>query len=183
MMFDEIRKCKKCALYKNQQPIIDKKNKCKVMWVGLSAKKIKSSEETPLSSETNSGKLIKKIEELCKDVPTYKTNLVKCLPLTECQKLRYPTKSEMNCCFENLMYEIDILKPKIIFLLGERVYSCIEKQLNVRFEKWNDFDYCYKEYKQVYFVPVQHPSYIYVYKKKYINEYIRGIKKIINELL
>ena len=59
-MFDEIRKCKKCALYKNQQPIIDKKNKCKVMWVGLSAKKIKSSEETPLSSETNSGKLIKR---------------------------------------------------------------------------------------------------------------------------
>ena len=44
-------------------------------------KKITSEEETPLSEQTNTGKLIQKIEEMCNEVSTYKTNLVKCLPL------------------------------------------------------------------------------------------------------
>lgn len=46
-------------------------------------KKIESDDEIPLSPETNTGMLIKKIEELCQDVTTYKTNLVKCLPHKE----------------------------------------------------------------------------------------------------
>ena len=53
---------------------------------------------------------------------TYKTNLVKCLPLTEQQKLRYPSKKEMDKCFDNLVSEINAMSPKIVFLLGEKVF-------------------------------------------------------------
>ncbi|MBE5704597.1 uracil-DNA glycosylase family protein [Blautia luti] len=64
--------------------------------------------------------LIQKIEELCGEVITYKTNLVKCLPLTEEQKLRYPNRKEIDSCFEHLVGEIQAMSPKIVFLLGEK---------------------------------------------------------------
>lgn len=110
--------------------------------------------------------LIQKIEEMCEEVITYKTNLVKCLPLTEQQKLRYPNKKEIDCCFEHLLSEINAMSPKIVFLLGEKVYSSVGKHLKIEFEKWDDFDYHYKEFEGTYYVPIHHPSYIYVYKRK-----------------
>lgn len=182
-MIEQIRKCQKCGLCKNQRPLLDKTRKCQVIWVGLSAKKMESCEEIPLSPDTNTGMLIKKVEELCQDVTTYKTNLVKCLPLTEKQKLRYPNKKEIDCCFENLMSEIESMDPKIVFLLGEKVYSSVGKHLNIQFEKWNDFEYYYKELNQTYYIPIHHPSYIYVYKRKRIDEYVQVIERMINELL
>lgn len=183
MMFEHILNCRKCELYKNQRPLLDKKRECKVIWVGLSAKKTKSPEELPLSPDTHSGMLIKKIEEECDEISTYKTNLVKCLPLNQDQKLRYPTKHEIDCCIGHLISEIELLSPKIVFLLGEKVYTSVGKHLNISFEKWDGFDYKYKEYNHVYFIPVQHPSHIYTYKRKYIEEYVQGIKKTISELL
>lgn len=91
-MIEQIYKCQKCSLCFNQKPLLDLEKDCQVFWVGLSAKKIKSYQETPLSSETNTGMLIHKIEKLCENVSFYKTNLVKCLPLTE-QK-NYATQIE-----------------------------------------------------------------------------------------
>lgn len=182
-MFEQINGCQKCELYKNQSPLLDTIKECNVFWVGLSAKKVKFKEETPLSYETQSGKLIKKIEEECNEIITYKTNLVKCLPLTKDNKLRYPNKHEIDCCIGHLMSEIELLKPRIVFLLGEKVYSSVGKHLHIRFDKWNNFDYSYKKYNQVYFIPVQHPSYISVYKRKHIEDYIQAIKNIIIKLL
>lgn len=156
---------------------------CQIFWVGLSAKKIVSDGEVPLSPETNTGMIIQKIEEKCKEIIAYKTNLVKCLPLTEQQKLRYPNKKEIDSCFEHLLNEINIMSPKIVFLLGEKVYSSVGKKFEIEFEKWNDFNFNYKEFKGVYYVPVHHPSYIYVYRRKKIEDYIKGIEKVINDLL
>ena len=54
----------------------------------------------------------KGVRELRKGNPTtYKTNLVKCLPLTEEQKLRYPNKKEIDSCYEHLAEEIQELSP------------------------------------------------------------------------
>lgn len=182
-MFEQIKGCRRCELCNNQCPLLDKCSECKVVWVGLSAKKIESDNEIPLSPKTNSGMVIKKVEELCSSVTTYKTNLVKCLPLNNQQKLRYPNKREIERCFSNLKNEIDVLKPKIVFLLGEKVYSSVGEKLNIHFEKWSDYNFNYMKYKTTYYVPIQHPSYIYVYKRKQIDEYVYGIEKIINELL
>ena len=128
-MIEQIRRCQKCGLCFNQKPLLDTEKKCQVFWVGLSAKKMESDEEVPLSPETNTGMLIQKIEELCGEVITYKTNLVKCLPLTEEQKLRYPNRKEIDSCFEHLVGEIQAMSPKIVFLLGEKVYSSVGKSI------------------------------------------------------
>ena len=61
-MLEDIRMCSKCGLCNNQRPLLDSERTCQVFWVGLSAKKITSEEETPLSEQTNTGKLIQKIE-------------------------------------------------------------------------------------------------------------------------
>lgn len=122
--------------------ILNVEKECQVFWVGLSAKKKKSNKEIPLSPETNTGMVIQRIEEVCGEVTTYKTNLVKCLPLTEEQKLRYPNKKEIDSCYEHLAEEIQELSPKIVFLLGGKVSSAVEKHLKINFEKWDEFKYC-----------------------------------------
>lgn len=182
-MIEQIYKCQKCSLCFNQKPLLDVEKKCEVFWVGLSAKKVSNDIERPLSPETNTGMLIQKVENLCSNVVTYKTNLVKCLPLSEQKKLRYPNKKEIDSCFENLIKEIQIMSPKIVFLLGEKVYSSVGKYLNIGFDKWNNFEYHYKMFENVYYVPIHHPSYIYVYKRKKMDDYIKNIERIINHLL
>lgn len=82
-MIKQIRDCQKCGLCINQKPLLDTEKQCQVFWVGLSAKKAITNTEIPLSPETNTGMVIQKIENSCCNVVTYKTNLVKCLPLTE----------------------------------------------------------------------------------------------------
>ena len=173
-MIEQIRKCQKCGLCFNQKPLLDVEKRCQVFWVGLSAKKITSDIELPLSPETNTGMLIQKIEEMCEEVSTYKTNLV---------KLRYPNRREIDSCFEHLISEISTMSPRIVFLLGEKVYSSVGRHLHIQFDKWNDFEYHYKKYNGIYFVPIHHPSYIYVYKRKYMSQYVKSIQKIISDLL
>lgn len=182
-MIEQISKCQKCGLCCNQRPLLDEEKQCEVFWVGLSAKKVNSDDEIPLSPETNTGMLIQKIESMLDKVTTYKTNLVKCVPLNEQAKLRYPNKKEIDTCFDNLRTEIQELSPKIVFLLGEKVYSSVGKHFNIEFEKWDEFDYSYKEYEGTYYVPIHHPSYIYVYKRKKIDQYVESIEKIVNSLL
>lgn len=182
-MIEQIKKCQKCGLCFNQEPLLERKRECQIFWVGLSAKMVKSQDEIPLSPDTNSGMLIQKIEESLGEVDTYKTNLVKCVPLNEHNKLRYPNKREIDCCFSNLQKEIKELAPKIVFLLGEKVCTSVGNHFDIEFDKWEDFDYSYKEHEGIFYVPIHHPSYIYVYKRKKMDEYIGGIEKIINRLL
>lgn len=166
-MLDNIKKCEKCKLCKNQKPLLDKKRYCDIMWVGLSAKKVEDVNTTiPLCNDTNSGKIIEKIENNLNCFKFYKTNLVKCLPLDKNNKLRYPTMEEMNSCIENLLIEINYLNPKIIFVLGKKTYNFIHKYFannNINIDN-------------IYYI--EHPSYIYIYKKKDIENYIEKIKNI-----
>lgn len=179
---EKIKHCEKCKLCCNQRPLMDRCSECQVLWVGLSAKKALY-DEMPLSIETNSGAVIHEVEILLEDVKCYKTNLVKCLPLDEKSKLRYPTQKEIDACFVNLEEEIAELSPRIVFLLGEKVYSSVGRHFNLTFKKLDGFNYNYVQRDNVCYVPIQHPSYIYVYKRKYMSEYIGGIKKIANLLL
>lgn len=171
-MLKELAKCRNCHLYLNQLPLIDKKEKCDVMWVGLSAKKVENLKKNyPLEENTNSGKIIKEVEDELPNVNYYKTNLVKCLPLDDKGKIRYPNSDEMNACISNLIKEIEYLKPKIVFLLGNSVAGVVEKyiiknnmELNVKFKK------------------IEHPSYVYIYKRKYKQEYINKLVNDINSI-
>ncbi|MBR1926099.1 MAG: uracil-DNA glycosylase family protein [Clostridia bacterium] len=162
-----LKKCEKCNLYKNQLPLIDNELRGDIMWVGLSAKQVVNVDKSiPLENNTNSGKILEIIEKRLPHLKFYKTNLVKCLPLNMSNQLRYPTTDEMFCCFHNLIYEINKIKPKIIFLLGKKVYDFVCKNIEGK-----GFDYANLFY-------VEHPSYIYVYKRKRINDYVDKIVNI-----
>ena len=51
-------------------------------------------------------------------------------------------------------------------LLGEKVCSAVEKKLNIKLKRWCGFEYFATEHNGIWYLPVQHPSYIYVYKRK-----------------
>ena len=180
-MIEAIKCCTSCALCTNQKPLLDEVRNCKVFWVGLSAKKSTHDNERPLSSTTNSGKIIAQVEERCTGIPMYKTNIVKCLPLDNRYKLRYPSKSEIEVCISNLDSEISALSPSIVFLLGSKVTEAVGRYFQIEFESWIDFYYKPKLYKGIYFVSIQHPSYIHVYKRKRLNDYIYALERIISD--
>lgn len=182
-MFEEIKTCTKCALCKHQPPLIDSTDKCQVFWVGLSAKLLSGVNERPLSPSTNSGAILTRVEEGCGNLEAYRTNLVKCVPLNAQGKIRYPNNAEINYCISHLDLELRDLSPKIIFLLGNQVTGAIGKKYGISFQKWSGFNYTFEKYKDYYFVPIHHPSYIYVYKRKQISEYIAGIENIVSQLL
>ncbi|VDN47895.1 conserved protein of unknown function [Petrocella atlantisensis] len=179
-MINEIMNCNKCNMCNNQRPLLDKVEKCDVMWVGLSAKQVDNVlDEVPLSVATKSGKLINEMESEVQGCKFYKTNVVKCLPLNNNGKLRYPTKKEMDLCIVNLKKEIELLKPKIIILLGNNVIQSVEKSMKVTFDKFNDYEYKLYKYGEFSFLPIHHPSYISVYKRKSKEIYIDSVKELI----
>lgn len=163
-----ILNCTKCELHCNQKPLLDKNTtNIDVMWIGLSAKKVTDiNKDIPLSNDTNTGKIIESIESNFKNVNFYKSNLVKCLPLDDNGKIRYPNKKEMESCLDNILEEIKILKPKLIFILGNNVGNFLIKKID--------------KLDNVKILKIYHPSYIYTYKKNSIDKYIKDVISDIN---
>lgn len=177
-LLKQIQQCKDCPLCNNQNPLLDKKIKADIMWVGLSAVKVEcTTKDAPLSISTNTGKLLSEIESNSNGIEFYKTNLVKCLPLKD-EKIRYPKQDEMRSCFNHLKTEIVEFKPKLVFLLGKQVIDFVTEKKDLTFS--DKFDYLPYQKDDVTYVPVHHPSYILVYKRKNINSYISSINNIIN---
>ena len=174
------KSCQACGLYRNQLPLFDTIHNAQVFWVGLSAVRTQSCHESqPLSPDTKSGALIGEIEKPLSDQLTfYKTNLVKCLPLKN-DRIRYPNQGEMKKCSSKFEMELRTLNPSLVFLLGKQVASFIlRKYLNKEAELDKAFDYKPYHYNGIYLVPIHHPSYMLVYKRKYIQDYIRSIRSL-----
>ncbi|MAE13310.1 hypothetical protein CMO92_01985 [Candidatus Woesearchaeota archaeon] len=179
-MIQNIGNCKRCDLYKNQRPILDTVKTGDVMWVGISAKETESSiHNRPLAENTITGKIIHRIEDLNPQLIFYKTNLVKCLPLNNKLKIRYPETSEKECCYPNFQQELIEINPKIIFLLGKKTAMFILSKYSKKITKFNtDFKYVAYKHKQFTFIPIHHPAYMYKYKQKTIPIYINSISSI-----
>lgn len=167
--------CRKCDLHKNQKTIFSNIIKSDIMWIGMSAQQNKNDFEfEPLDKRTPSGKFICSVEDELPDYLFYKTNLVKCLPLDFENKIRYPTNKEYSICFDNLLKEIELVEPKFIFLLGGSVSKFVCKKFNVKKEK-----YVLIPYKDKFFIVIDHPSFLMVYKRKSLNKYINKIVSLI----
>lgn len=179
--------CKACGLYLHQQPAYEKAETSHVFWVGLSAVLFEEGiVPQPLSPLTPSGSLIDTIENpLRQDIQFYKTNIVKCVPLnTEKGKIRYPFEHEMEKCFPNFEYEMEMLTPAVVFLLGKQTASFIMKKLGVRnICLADDFKYSSFNINGIHFIPIHHPSYILVYKRKEMNSYIKNIQSLCKKLV
>lgn len=127
--------------------------------------------------------MISEIESKTNRCKNYKTNVVKCLPLNDKGKLRNPTKKEMDLCITNLFREIEILKPKVVILLGKNVIQSIETNMKVRFDDFNEYDYKLYKLGDLNVIPIHHPSYISVYKRKSKETYINAVEKMITALI
>ena len=161
-----IEKCNRCSISCNQKPLIDKLRKSDIMFVGMSAKMKETEDEIPLSENTNSGKLIKMIEERLleenSNISCYRSNMVKCVPLNEKGKIRYPDILEIENCIDNLVYELSIVKPKVVVFLGRLVEKHLKKKID---------ELGYNN------ITIYHPSYIHVYRKKEIEKYVEESSK------
>ena len=154
-----------------------------VMWVGLSAKKATNAGVyAPLHIDTNTGKLVAEIEAQCHHINFYKTNLVKFAPLDSMGKLRYPTPEECTLCYPELQIEIQTVNPRIVLLLGNKTATFVFRQLGLQIPKLS-YEYRSFEYEGRFYVPIQHPSYIMVYKQKEKDQYVQAVKAVIERLV
>lgn len=125
-------------------------------------------------NSTNSWKIIDKLIDGCLEKSIFRTNLVKWVPLCKKWKLRYPNEDEKSKWLNRLKREISVFKPKMIYLFWKQVSDFVLKNLEIK--KISDNEYIFFETKLVL---VEHPSYIAVYRRKYIGEYI---EKIVNQI-
>ena len=92
----------------------------------------------------------------------YRSNMVKCVPLNEKGKIRYPDNLEIENCIENLEYELNIVNPKVVVFLGRLVEKHLKKKI---------MELGYNT------ITIYHPSYIYMYRKKEIEKYVEESSK------
>lgn len=179
-MMETISNCHKCDLCFNQLPLIDTSVKADIMLIGLSAKIKKSRDEVPFDERTRSGKLVNQMDIIAKKYGrcVYKTNIVKCPPIGDDGKLRYPNKEEIDNCFENLLKEINLVKPRIVFLFGKIVIDTICNKLIERQKLEVNAGFEYYRFDGKIFVKSYHPSYI-LRSSKRVEEYIRNYEQFV----
>ena len=98
----------------------------------------------------------------------YITNIVKCRP----PKNRVPTKIERNTCQNYLKKEIEIIKPKIICVLGNTAFnSLLDGKEIIKFR-----GKIVRKNNQLYFLTI-HPA-ATIYNQKLINVLKRDMKKL-----
>lgn len=173
--------CKSCGLDVYQGPVLDVAKRSHLFWVGLSAVAFdEKDEKLPLSPLTPSGSLVQSIEApFLSQFSFYKTNLVKCAPING-NKIRYPLAHEMDKCFPNFNWELKHLNPRTVFLLGKQVGDFISKKMGApKVSLRDDFSYTTFENAGIKFIPIHHPSFILVYKRKHLQAYIDSLQSII----
>ncbi len=113
---EEIRKCRKCRLWKNKKNAVPGEGNysAEIMFVGEAPGKTEDEQGKPFVGKA--GQLLNEILKRNgidrKDV--YITNVVKCRPPGN----RNPLSDEIEACFPYLKRQIEIIKPKIIVTLG-----------------------------------------------------------------
>jgi DNA polymerase len=152
------------------------------MWVGLSAKKVSDvGIDIPLQADTSTGKLVSEIETGFPGALFYRANLVKCLPLDASRKLRYPSLPEISACYPNLLVEIEETDPSIVFLLGAKVTQFVFSKMGLQVPTFSSYEYEPFKHHGRQYVPIHHPSYISVYKRKESDLYIQAVRDIIGK--
>lgn len=109
----------------------------------------------PFDSSTNSGKIVDMIIEKLPDITFVKRNIVPYAPLDKNGKLRYPNKEELIDGNNSLVKIIDEFDCVVLF--GNIVQDTIN----------ND-----RRFSHMKKIIAKHPSHIWVYKRKLIEEYV-----------
>ena len=148
------------------------------MFIGISSQKNSLQKIfQPLDISTNSGKFITQLETALPNQTSHKTNLIKCAPLLPSGKIRYPTNKEINSCFPHLEKEIKSVQPKIIIPLGKQVTTYFSKHFQIPLKKYHP-----TKLENFTILPIDHPSYLMIYKRKNLEDYRNKIIKLIQSV-
>lgn len=121
--------------------------------------------------ETSSWKILTPLINLFGNKVIYPTNLVKGVPLNENSKIRYPSTEEKKEWLNYLISEIQTFNPQIVFLFWKQVSDFVINNLWAVQINHNEY-----KYLDSTLIPVDHPSYIAVYKRSKTEEYLKYIK-------
>jgi DNA polymerase len=148
---EAIAACKKCDLCKGRTNIVpgDGSFDAETMLVGEAPGKTEDEQGKPFVGAA--GKILSSLLESIglKREDVYITNVVKCRPPMN----RDPLPEEVACCSDYLSKEVDIIKPKIIVLLGRHAMDRFLPGLKIS----KDHGQPKRRNGQVYF-PVYHPA-------------------------
>jgi len=167
----QVTQCTKCELSKTRNNSVPGKGNFKsdVIFVGEAPGKNEDMKGEPFIGIAGK-KLSIALENagITRD-DVYITNIVKCRP----PKNRVPTTKERNTCQNYLKKEIEIIKPKIICILGNTAFnSLLNGKEIIKFRgkivRKND---------QLYFLTI-HPA-ATIYNQKLINVLKKDIKKLL----
>lgn len=146
-----------------------------VYFVGLSAKP--NCEH--LAPETRTGYIIEQIIHHLPSIKTVKTNLVRTPPIDQAGKLRYPNPNEMKSGWNELQDEMNQTFPNLLVTLGQQVSFFLRSQMGVQPTKPqlpSDFSYeSYLSQSKSYILSVHHPSFVFVYRRKDIENYVENV--------
>jgi DNA polymerase len=123
-----------------------------ILWVGESPGTTENKTKIPFTGK--SGKLLKSYITLygLRDFSSF-TNVVKCQP----PRNRDPLQSEITNCASYLIEDIQIVKPKLIILVGK---VALEVFINKKLEYIKEYINKPFIYNGVIVISVYHPSYI-----------------------
>jgi len=166
----EVTKCKKCELSKTRNNSVPGKGNYKsdVIFVGEAPGKNEDMKGEPFIGIA--GKRLSMALEsvgITRD-EVYITNIVKCRP----PKNRVPTTIERDTCKNYIEKEIEIIKPKIICILGNTAFnSLLNGKEIIKFR-----GKIVRKDNQIYFLTV-HPA-ATIYNQKLINVLKKDVKKL-----
>ena len=154
-----------------------------VYFIGLSAKP--NCEH--LSTQTNTGNIVEQIIDGLPRIRSVKTNLVKNPPIDQNGKLRYPTFDEMEKGWDDLYKDMTHTSPNLLVTLGQRVSFFLRTQLDIQPAKPRlpaDFSpVTYLSQAGPNLLSVHHPSFVVVYRRKYVDKYINSVINSISSLV
>ena len=153
-----------------------------VMWVGISDKP----DTPPLALNTATGKVVAAVERALDGLRFHKTNLVRRAPLDADGRLRYPTKEEMTEGADSLRLEVERVKPRIVVTLGAAVSKVVVESVarTGRFTGLGkSFNYAPRRGSAFLVLPVHHPSFVLIYRRKKLSTYIKAICRWIAEIM
>ena len=123
---------------------------------------LKFDDKTSINNKKILNKLFYSLLEENNNISCYRSNMVKYVPINEKGKIRYPDILEIENCIDNIVYELSIVKPKVVVLLGRLVEKHLKKKI---------IELGYNT------ITIYHPSYIHVYRKKEIEKYVEESSK------
>lgn len=146
-----------------------------VYFVGLSAKP----DCEHLALETRTGYIIEQIIHHLPSVRIVKTNLVKNPPIDQAGNLRYPNPNEMKLGWNELQNETNQRLPDLLVTLGQQVSFFLRSQMGVQPVKPQlPSDFSYKSYlsqSRSNILSVHHPSFVFVYRRREIQNYVDNV--------